>query len=476
MLFHSAEFLWFFVGVYALYIVLSRHYRWQNLLLLAASYYFYGYWDYRFLALIVASTVTDYVAGLRIQAARDEDRLRSARVWMWLSVAVNLSILGFFKYFNFFADSLRDLMLTMGIEASPFTLKIVLPVGISFYTFQTMSYTLDVYRGRQKPTRNFLDFSLFVAFFPQLMAGPIERAGKLLPQIQGPRTITAAGVHDGLWHFTWGFFKKVFIADNLASYVSWGFSFDQATTFTDFYMVMLAFTILFYCDFSGYSDMAIGLAKMLGIELSRNFNLPYFADSPSVLWSRWHITLSNWFRDYVYMPLRRHGHLAAGTAAIITMLLVGLWHGANWTYIAWGGLWGVVVVAHRFTSQGTGALIKKHSFMRLPIYWAGVAFTFHLWMVLGIMFVATDMGDASRKLSIFVSGFAHSRDSFRDMMTLCYYSWPLVVVQCFQYWRKDVDVVKRMPFAVEVLTYCLLLTLLFVNGVKLDQEFIYFQF
>lgn len=326
MLFNSGIFLGFFLGVYLLYLVSSH--RLQNRLLLVASYVFYGYWDYRFLGLILVSTAIDYVAAQRIHSARQRsgsDGPNPTR-WLWLSIVGNLGILGFFKYFGFFADGFSELGALMGWDVPAFTLQVVLPVGISFYTFQSLGYTLDVYRRRIEPTRDLFDFALFVAFFPQLMAGPIERAKKLIPQLQQRREIRPEYLQLGAWLIFWGLFKKVFIADNLAPYTFWGSTPGELATGLDTYLWSVAFTIRFYCDFSGYSDMARGLALLLGVHLSVNFHLPYFASNPAELWSRWHMTLTRWFRDNVYGPLRS---IPRALAVVLTMTLVGLWHGAN---------------------------------------------------------------------------------------------------------------------------------------------------
>ena len=269
MLFNSLEFAIFFPLVLGLYVCFRR--RGQNLLLLAASYLFYGWWDWRFLSLIFVSTVVDYFCGRAIGATTEPKRRKR---WLWLSVGVNLGILGFFKYFDFFASSLTDLLSLVGMRANPGTLNILLPVGISFYTFQTMGYTIDVYRGRMEPRRNFLDFALFVSFFPQLVAGPIERARVLLPQIENPRRITFAGLSDGVYLIAWGLFKKIFIADNLARYVDPVFTDAGPVQGAAVLLAVYAFAFQIYCDFSGYSDIARGCAKCLGFELMVNFNLP----------------------------------------------------------------------------------------------------------------------------------------------------------------------------------------------------------
>ena len=305
MLFNSLEFLVFFALVYGLYRVLGH--RGQNRMLLLASYVFYGAWDWRFLSLILISTLVDYQAGLKIASS---DQRGQKRFWLFCSVATNLSLLGFFKYFNFFAENLAGLFGLFGIQLDPVTLRIVLPVGISFYTFQTMSYTIDIYRGKLAPTRSLPDFALFVAFFPQLVAGPVERARNLLPQILAPRTVTREGFFQGCFLIGWGLFEKVFIADNLARIVDPVFATDGSWGGATILLACYAFAFQIFCDFDGYSNIARGIGKCLGFEIMINFNLPYFAVNPSDFWKRWHISLSSWLRDYLDIP---RGGIRSGT-------------------------------------------------------------------------------------------------------------------------------------------------------------------
>ena len=296
-------------------------------MLLVASYAFYGAWDWRFLGLIVLSTVVDYVVGMSLAATGDP---RRRQFLVTASIVANLGILGLFKYAGFFAKSLVGLGASLGVEIPAFALDVVLPVGISFYTFQTLSYTIDIYRGTLKPTRRFLDFALFVAFFPQLVAGPIERASRLLPQVLQPRHVTWEKFGSGSWLILWGLFKKVVIADNLAFLVNAVYATDASPTGWQVVAGTVAFAWQIYCDFSGYSDIARGLARLMGFELMVNFNLPYAARSPADFWRRWHISLSTWLRDYLYIPLggNQGGALRTYRNLGLTMLLGGLWHGA----------------------------------------------------------------------------------------------------------------------------------------------------
>jgi alginate O-acetyltransferase complex protein AlgI len=345
MTFNSIPFLIFLPIVLALYHLLP--FRWQNRMLLLASYVFYGWWDWRFLFLLLFSTSVDYAAGVML--SRSEDQLVRKRV-LAVTLAVNLVVLGFFKYLGFFVDSMRTLLGGLGYEAPGMSLEIVLPIGISFYTFQSMSYSLDVYRRRMEAIRNFADFSLFVTYFPQLVAGPIERATNLLPQLIKPRVVTGQMVLSGLWLILLGFFRKVAVADAVAPYVNESFNrVGNGAGGLELLGAVYLFAIQIYGDFSGYSDIARGCSRLLGIELMVNFRRPYFAASVTDFWRRWHISLSTFLRDYLYIPLggSRGGSLLTYRNLMITMLLGGLWHGANWTFVVWGGLHGLFLAVHR---------------------------------------------------------------------------------------------------------------------------------
>ena len=310
MVFNSLHFVWFFLVVSALYRLLPH--RGQNWLLLVASYYFYAAWDYRFLGLLVASTLVDYTCGLALGATHEPRRRRAV---MWLSIGFNLTLLGFFKYFNFFADNLQSFSPALGWQLDFVTLRVLLPVGISFYTFVTMSYVIDVYRREIPPTRNLLDFAVFVAYFPHLVAGPILRATSLLPQIATPRRITAAQIRDGLWLIAWGFFQKIFVADNLAPLASPCSLPGAHATGVNVLLGTYAFAFQIYGDFAGYSNIARGTSKLLGIELIENFRFPYLVRTPQEFWRHWHISLSTWLRDYLYIPLGGSRGTAVADAA-----------------------------------------------------------------------------------------------------------------------------------------------------------------
>jgi alginate O-acetyltransferase complex protein AlgI len=353
MLFNSFEFLLFLPTVFAAYWILNlwterpRGLQAQNLLLLIASYLFYGWWDWRFLSLIVFSTLVDFAVGIQIAQANareisaDADELarsRSAKRWLWVSLAVNLGLLGYFKYANFFIENWIEAWSAVGVHMDPWSLKVILPVGISFYTFQTLSYSIDIYRRRLQPTRNLIEFAAFVSFFPQLVAGPIERASALLPQIASRRKFDYPTAVSGLRLILWGLFKKVVVADTCAIYVNDVFANDSDYSGPTLMMGAVFFAFQIYGDFSGYSDIAIGTARLFGIKLMTNFRMPYFSRDIAEFWRRWHISLSTWFRDYLYIPLggSRVGKWKAVRNTFIIFLVSGFWHGANWTFIVWG--------------------------------------------------------------------------------------------------------------------------------------------
>ncbi len=325
MLFNSLEFLVFLPSVFLLYwFIFNKGLFSQNLFILFSSYLFYGWWDYRFLSLIIFSTIVDFFVGKKIHLSKD---IKERKLYLTLSLFINLGILGFFKYFNFFIDSFIDLVAITGYSLeNQWTLKIILPVGISFYTFQTMSYSLDIFRKEMKPVNDFIAFASFVSFFPQLVAGPIERAKALLPQMMKKRKFEYLQAFFGLRLIIWGMFKKVVVADSLARYVDIFYANPNDYTGLPSIVAMIFFTFQIYCDFSGYSDIAIGTARLFGIKLNRNFNIPYISTSFTEFWKRWHISLSSWFRDYVYISLggNRVGQLLNYRNLIITFMVSGL--------------------------------------------------------------------------------------------------------------------------------------------------------
>jgi D-alanyl-lipoteichoic acid acyltransferase DltB (MBOAT superfamily) len=345
MVFNSVDFAIFFAVVIVLYALVPR--RAQNLILLCASYCFYAYWDWRFLGLIFGCALIDYTVVRHI--ARTEDP-KARRRWVTLSIAFNLLVLGTFKYFDFFTSSMASALHGLGFQVSLPTLHLILPLGISFFTFQSMAYTIDIYRRQAVPARTLLDYLVYVSFFPQMVAGPIERPGNLLRQLERPRTLSPRQVYSGSLLFLWGLFKKVAVADNLAVYVNAIYEKPELYGGTTLMAATCLFAFQIYCDFSGYTDMAIGIARVLGIELMPNFRTPYFSQNVQEFWQRWHISLSSWFRDYVYIPLG--GSRASEPRVLFNImavfLLSGLWHGANWTFVIWGALHGFFVILTRY--------------------------------------------------------------------------------------------------------------------------------
>lgn len=338
MLFNSLDFAVFLPIVFILYWFVTNHIlRLQNALIVVASYVFYGWWDWRFLSLIIFSTLVDYSIGRRL---KNEESQKIRKTLLWTSIIINLGFLGFFKYYNFFLDNFIAAFSFFGYEINANSLNIILPVGISFYTFQTLSYTIDVYKKKLDPTEDFIAFSAFVCFFPQLVAGPIERATNLLPQFYKKRTFEYDKAVDGMRQILWGLFKKVVIADNCAEHANLIFNNYQDYNGSTLVLGAIFFTFQIYGDFSGYSDIAIGTSRLFGFDLKQNFATPYFSRDIAEFWRRWHISLSTWFRDYLYIPLggSRGGTLMKVRNTFVIFLVSGFWHGANWTFLIWGGL------------------------------------------------------------------------------------------------------------------------------------------
>ncbi|MCG3176677.1 MAG: hypothetical protein MOGMAGMI_01635 [Candidatus Omnitrophica bacterium] len=467
MLFNSWTFAVFYVVVYALYTRL-RH-EGQNRLLLAASYVFYGSWDWRFLGFILLSTVVDYAAGIAI---RDNTSVRLRRLWLWGSIGVNLGILGYFKYCGFFVESMASLLETLGIPHSLPSLRLLLPAGISFYTFQSLSYTIDVYRGEMEPERRFPRFALFVSYFPHLVAGPIVRARVLLTQIGRERTVTPEGVLLGCRLFLWGLLKKVVIADRLALYVEAVYGNPADHTGLSHLAATVCFGFQIYCDFSAYSDMARGVSKTMGFELPLNFNAPYLASDIVDFWRRWHISLSTWLRDYVYIPLggNRHGGRRTAINLMLTMLLGGLWHGAAWTYVIWGGLHGLYLVVAkqymRLVPRRPGTLLRG-------VY--GLT-TFAAVMVAWVFFRAESLQGALTALARMARPGTVLWDGER---TLLYGALGVGVLLACERWALDPSegdvLTSRRPAVRWAAAYAIALAVM-LFGVHQGQQFIYFQF
>ena len=379
MIFHSLDFIVFFCVVTALYWALPQ--RGQNVLLFVTGYFFYGYVHPWFLILIASSTLIDYGAARAMEARPERKRL-----FLWVSIVTNFGMLGFFKYFNFFAENIHGVLATIGLDVSPPVLRILLPVGISFYTFQAMSYTIDVYRGELHARKNLLDVAVFISFFPHLVAGPIQRASFLLPQVEARRRFSWNAARTGFLKICWGFFKKLVIADNVGIIANKVFALSDPSFFL-LWTGVFAFAIQIYADFSAYTDIARGTSRWLGFELTENFDHPYLARSPSDFWRRWNISLSSWFRDYVYLPLggSRAGEWRWARNVMVTFLLSGLWHGASWNYVLWGLYHGILLVLTRAHT------ILKPARTRVPSRLAPLRPLFVVAQTLG-MFVLTLIG------------------------------------------------------------------------------------
>ena len=470
MLFNSIDFLTFFAVVYAVYLVLTH--RAQNVWLLACSYWFYACWDGRFLGLILLSTAVDYACGLRIA---DSASGGGRRGWLTLSCVTNLGILAVFKYLGFFAESLQAVATAAGVELGRPTLHIVLPVGISFYTFQTLSYTIDVYRGSCKPVRRPLEFALFVAFFPQLVAGPIERANVLLPQLLRPRRITALLVRQGGWLMLQGYFKKVVVADNMAPFTEPLFYSPETATGPQILAGVVCAAVQIYGDFSGYTDIARGVAKLLGVELMPNFARPYLATNPSDFWRRWHISLSTWLRDYLYIPLggSRFGEWLTYRNLALTMLLGGLWHGAAWNFVAWGAYHGLLLCLHRPLRFLSARPRRRFAAARQL---AGAALFFPLTCFGWLLFFLHDLRDLPVLCRQVRDHFVTRPIDEIAVLTVVLLYGPMFVLEWFQERADDECVVLGWPLPVRLAIYALTYSAILVCGSTGAGDFIYFQF
>lgn len=475
MLFNSLEFIIFLPVVFALYwFVFNRKTSRQNALILVASCVFYGWWDYRFLGLILMSVVVDYCAGLGLEKASIPLRRKAI---LGGSLLFNIGLLGFFKYYNFFVDSWVDMLRAMGFAAEhTWTLNIVLPVGISFYTFQTLSYTIDVYRGQIRATRDFIAFAAYVSFFPQLVAGPIERASHLLPQIRHPRTFIYRQGVDGLRLILWGLFKKVVIADSLAPEVDYIFSNYQDVSGGTLLLGAVYFAFQIYGDFSGYSDIAIGVSKLFGFELMSNFKFPYFSRNISEFWHRWHISLSTWFRDYLYFPLggSRVSRPKAIRNIFIIFLVSGFWHGANWTFIAWGGTHALLYLPSFFLKRNRrfreGVVAQQARFPTAYECWR-MAVTFGFVTLAWIFFRSPDLGSAWGYLQgIFAQGLTPLGST-----TGLLYILPLLLLE-WHLRRNERSLVISRHKAVRYAVYIIMGFLVYNRMFTSEVQFIYFQF
>lgn len=478
MLFNSLSFALFLPVVFCLYwFVTNKSLKWQNMLLMVASYFFYACWDWRFLFLLIFSTLLDYYTGLKMADAPNKNQ---KRVWLWLSIGINLGFLGVFKYYNFFALSFAKALSLVGMHADPFLIKVILPVGISFYTFHGLSYVLDIYYDRIKPERNFIDYSLFVSFFPLLVAGPIERATHLLPQIKRPRTFDRMKAVDGLRQILWGLFKKMVIADNCATYVNIIFHNPSDHSGSTLLLGALLFTFQIYGDFSGYSDIALGTARLFGMELLRNFAFPYFSRSIAEFWRRWHISLSTWFRDYLYIPL---GGSKGGTwmkvrNTFIIFLVSGFWHGAQWTFLIWGGLNALYIMPSILLSTNRDNLDIAAQGKLIPTLREVVAIviTFALTVLAWIFFRAESAGVAIHYIAGMLKPSLFTLPAMKP-----YYLFVLILFLLIVEWvgREEQFALAKLglswPKPVRWAAYYALVFIIFYYAGS-EKQFIYFQF
>jgi alginate O-acetyltransferase complex protein AlgI len=472
VLFNSWEYALFLPLVLVVYYSLGH--RSQNYFLLAASYFFYGWWDYRFSLLMGFSTVVDYVVAREM--ARSDDQRRRKR-YLLISLFTNLGILGFFKYFNFFVESAALLCTTLGLPVHLPTLRIILPVGISFYTFQAMAYTIDVYRRDHPPARSFLDFALYVCYFPHLVAGPIQRY-MLLEQIQRPRCPNWEQVWSGCVLILIGLVRKVAIADSIATYADRTFTNPMEFGSLELLLGLYLFSLQIYCDFDGYTDIARGSSRLLGIELMVNFQHPYFSTNITEFWRRWHLSLSNWLRDYLYISLggNRHGRLKTYRNLMLTMLLGGLWHGASWTFVVWGGLHGLYLAGHRFLLGDRRPEVENRTrtWAQWPRDLAKMVFTFHLVALTWIFFRAPGFAAAWDYLTgilMWRSGW-----SLEGGVPLLASLLLLLLIDIPQYRADDHTAMMRWPWPVRGVVYAGLVWAICALRSDGTVPFIYFQF
>lgn len=479
MLFNSIEFLVFLPIVFVLYwFVTHKSLKAQNFLLLAASYVFYGWWDWRFLFLILFSSAVDYLVGLGL--AKENER--NKRKWLLaISIAVNIGFLGFFKYFNFFAESFAEAFTLFGVPFEVARLNIILPVGISFYTFQTLSYSIDVYRRKLEPTKDIVSFFAFVSFFPQLVAGPIERATNLLPQFYRKRVFEYDKAVDGMRQILWGLFKKMVIADNCAPYVNDAFLNYGEHSGSTLLLAAVLFALQIYSDFSGYSDIAIGTARLFGFNLMKNFAFPYFSRDIAEFWRRWHISLSTWFRDYLYIPLggSRGGNWMQIRNVFIIFLVSGFWHGANWTFIFWGFLNALYFLPLMLTNRNRSHLNHIAEGRRFPTLKeaAQILNTFLLTVIAWIFFRAESVAIAFSYIgNIFSESlFSNPRKPSNAVLIIIVL---FIIVEWIQ--REKEHALELSPIQTSQTfrwaTYLVLIFTIVAYGGTVQQDFIYFQF
>jgi alginate O-acetyltransferase complex protein AlgI len=477
MLFNSLEFTIFLPLLFIIYwFIVQRNLKMQNALLLVASYIFYGWWDWRFLTLIFLSSIVDFMVGRKLGRTNLKSRRKKL---LYISLITNLGLLGFFKYCNFFIDSFIELFGKLGIHVNNSSLNIILPVGISFYTFQTLSYTLDIYRNKMNPTDDALSFFSFVSFFPQLVAGPIERASNLLPQFQARREFDYEKAKDGMRQILWGLFKKIAVADVISVKVDVIFGKAAAFSGIDLFIGVFLFAIQIYCDFSGYSDIAIGTARLFGFRLMRNFAYPFYSRNIGEFWQRWHISLSTWFRDYVYIPLggSKQGKAKQVRNALITFTVSGFWHGANWTFIFWGflnGLYFIPLIFQKDNKRKDYRQIVAHD-RWYPTFSETVkmTITFLLFLLGLVFFRSVNIGVAFDYLSMLITHQWMVRPTYLQPLVPCFV---VLVVEWLQRTKPHALAVSHFPLVVRRLVYYAVLFSILSFGNFGEKAFIYFQF
>lgn len=474
MLFNSLEFFFFLPIVFIGYwFVFKPSLRLQNLFILVASYFFYGWWSWAFTGLLLLSTILDFAYGFGV-ASSDQ---KKAKLFLWLSIINNLGILGVFKYYNFFATQFQQGLESLGFHSNPTLLNIALPIGISFYTFHGMSYVFDIYRGQQKPVRNFVDYAVFVSFFPLLVAGPIERASHLLPQVQKVRIFNYQQAVEGLRLILWGLFKKVVIADSIAQLVDPVFNHYQDYNSSSLLLAAFGFAIQIYGDFSGYSDIALGTAKLFGFELLSNFRFPYFSRDIAEFWRRWHISLSSWFKDYLYIPLggSKNGLRTAVRNTFVIFLVSGFWHGANWTFLAWGFLHACAflpLLLSQKNRENSGEIVAFHRKLPTLKEFIKLLATFSFVCFAWIFFRSDSLAHAISFIQYSLQNWGEHQ--VLEAKSILFYSFIFLLFDW--YLRRDERHLK-VPKQ-RWLRYLIYLGLAFSILLKMDaeQSFIYFQF
>ncbi|SDH86045.1 MBOAT family O-acyltransferase [Winogradskyella thalassocola] len=481
MIFNSIDFAIFLPIIFIIYwFVANKNLKFQNLIIVIASYIFYAWWDWRFLSLILFSSLVDYLVGLSLSKQKSETKRKQL---LWISILVNLGFLGFFKYFNFFIDNFTSAFSLFGTEISSSSLNIILPVGISFYTFQTLSYSIDVYKRKLEPTKDIIAFFAFVSFFPQLVAGPIERATNLLPQFYKKRHFDYTKAIDGMRQILWGLFKKIVIADNCAEYANQIFNNSSDYSGSTLVLGAIFFTFQIYGDFSGYSDIAIGTSRLFGFNLKQNFATPYFSRDIAEFWRRWHMSLSTWFRDYLYIPLggSRGSHLNKIRNVLIIFLVSGFWHGANWTYIVWGALNALYFLPILLTKKNRNHLEVVAKDKRLPSlkdFWL-MSFTFGLTVFAWIFFRAESLQHAIAYIKGIFSGSLFNipqsltNDTLLTLFLICFF---IVIEWLGREGQHTLSQFYKIEKRFYRWCFYIIICLLIFMHQGQQQEFIYFQF